>query len=58
MIGGDGRDLFRSPTVHDHRVCEVTVDVGSMQVLELLVEDGGDGNAGDWGVRLWSELVR
>jgi len=58
VIRGDGKELFRSPTIRDHRVREVTIVVADVDVLELLVENGGDGNAGDWGVWLSPGLAR
>ncbi|HEX7375901.1 MAG TPA: NPCBM/NEW2 domain-containing protein [Pirellulales bacterium] len=52
VIRGDSRELFRSPRVSDHTVRERTADVSGVDLLELIVEDAGDGNRGDWGVWL------
>jgi len=58
VIRGDGRELFRSPTIRGHRLREVAVDVSDVDVLELLVENAGDGYAADWGVWIQPELLR
>jgi hypothetical protein len=58
VIKGDGKELFRSPIVRDHKVREATVDVGEIKLLELLVEDGKDGGNSDWGVWLEPTLKR
>lgn len=58
VIKGDGRELFRSPRIADHAVHEQTADVRGVDVLELLVEDAGDGNHSDWGVWLDPRLER
>ncbi len=50
VVRGDGRELFRSPLVKDHQLRNAEVDVIGIQVLELSVEDGGDGANSDWGV--------
>lgn len=55
---GDGRELFRSPVVKDHVRREVDVSVEKVGRLELVVEDGGDGNGSDWGVWLSPRLER
>ncbi|HEX7375881.1 MAG TPA: NPCBM/NEW2 domain-containing protein [Pirellulales bacterium] len=52
VIKGDGQELFRSPRISDHELREQTVDVKGIDLLELVVEDSGDGNRGDWGVWL------
>jgi hypothetical protein len=50
VVRGDGRELFRSPLVRDHKLRKIDVDVSGVQALELSVEDGGDGSRGDWAV--------
>lgn len=56
VLRGDGRELFRSLLVRDHKVRHLEVNVGGVTVLELCVEDGGDGPRNDWGVWLAPEL--
>lgn len=58
VIRGDGRELFRSPRISDHTVHEQTADVSGVDLLELIIEDSGDGNRGDWGVWLDPRLRR
>jgi hypothetical protein len=58
VVRGDGRELFRSQLVRDHRLRELSVDAAGLDRLELLVEDGGDGTSGDWGLWLAPRLER
>jgi hypothetical protein len=58
VVLGDGKELFRSPTVKDHVAREIDVSVEKVGRLELVVEDGGDGNRSDWGVWLSPRLER
>jgi hypothetical protein len=58
VIKGDGKELFRSKPVRDHKLYEATVSVVGVNLLELVVEDAGDGGNSDWGVWLESELKR
>jgi len=53
VVRGDGKELFRSPVIRDHRLRRLEVDVSGVHILELIVEDGGDGGNSDWG--LWIE---
>lgn len=47
-IIGDGKELFNSGLVHGgEKPRPVSVDVSGIDVLELIVEDGGDGVSGD-----------
>ncbi len=55
VIKGDGRELFRSRTIRDHKVRERSIPVAEIDFLELVVENAGDGNSGDWGV--WLEPI-
>lgn len=50
VVHGDGRELFRSPLVKDQTLRKLEVDVQGVHLLELSVEDAGDGNNNDWGV--------
>jgi hypothetical protein len=56
VVRGDGRELFRSPLVKDHHLRKADVDVAGVQMLELCVEDGGDGATNDWGVWISPEV--
>ena len=56
VVLGDGRELHRSAVVRDHTLGKVEVDVRGVDVLELAVEDGGDGAHSDWGVWISPEL--
>ena len=58
VVRGDGRELFRSPSVKDQALRTVEVDAQGVNLLELSVEDGGDGTNGDWGVWIWPQLQR
>lgn len=56
VIRGDGKELFRSTQIRDHQLRHLDVDVTGVKILELIVEDGGDGTHSDWGVWLQPEL--
>ena len=56
VVCGDGKELFRSPLVKDQALRKLDVDVQGVDLLELSVEDGGDGNNGDWGVWIRPKL--
>jgi len=58
VVKGDGKELFRSETVRGGAVREQQVSVQGIKQLELIVEDAGDGNGGDWGVWLAPRLQR
>ena len=53
VVVGDGRELFRSGVVKDFKARNLSVSVAGVDVLELRVEDAGDGATNDWGV--WAE---
>ncbi len=53
VVRGDGRELFRSEIVRDHRARSLELDVRGLRELELIVEDAGDGISSDWGI--WAE---
>ena len=50
VIKGDGKELFRSDKITDRQVHKTTVSLRDVDVLELIVEDAGDGNNSDWGM--------
>lgn len=56
VVRGDGRELFRSPLIKDHALRKLDVDVRGVRLLELSVEDGGDGNHSDWGMWIDPQL--
>lgn len=58
VVKGDSKELFRSPLVRDTKRHDLRVDVSGVDVLELLVEDGGDGANSDWGVWVAMQLSR
>jgi len=49
VVLGDGKELFRSPVIKDNQLRRLEVDVSGIQILELIVEDGGDSIYADWG---------
>jgi hypothetical protein len=53
VVRGDGEERYRSELVRDHQLRRLEVDVTEIKELELIVEDGGNGNNSDWG--LWIE---
>jgi len=58
VVRGDGRELARSPLVKDHVVRSFDLDVRQVNLLELAVENGGDGTNGDWAVWLAPQVQR
>jgi hypothetical protein len=58
VIKGDGKELWRSALVTKPQPIHYDVNVSGVQVLDLIVEDGGNGNASDWGVWLEPRLSR
>ena len=50
--------MFRSKVVRDHTAREQSVAVANITLLELIVEDAGDGGNSDWGVWLDPQLRR
>jgi len=55
VIKADGKELWKSPVMRENQLQSYEVDIASKKNLELIVEDGGDGNRSDWG--LWLEPV-
>ncbi len=58
VIKADGKELFRSEPIKDHKLREATVSVVGVKRLELVVENAGDGNSSDWGVWIEPQLSR
>jgi len=55
VVMGDGKELFRSDRITARQLRRETVSVKGVDVLELIVEDAGDGNNSDWG--MWVEPI-
>lgn len=55
VVRGDGKELFRSGIVKDHKLRRAKCDVSEVERLELVTEDAGDNGYSDWG--LWIEPV-
>jgi hypothetical protein len=58
VVKGDGKELFRSQRIGDHKVRNRSIPIAEVDLLELIVENAGDGANGDWGVWLDPELRR
>ncbi len=58
VVRGDGRELFHSEVLSGETAAAVRVDVRGVQTLELLTDDGDDGNGSDWGAWLEPRLER
>ncbi len=58
VLRGDGRTLYESAVVKDHRPVEFRVSVAGVEQLELVAEDAGDGATSDWSVWLDPKLER
>lgn len=54
VLRGDGKELWRSKTMNQGSSLAFDVKVSNVEVLELIVEDAGDGNGADWG--LWTDV--
>jgi len=55
VVRADGRERFRSKLLKRDATARVSVDVAGVKRLELITENGGDGNQGDWGI--WANPV-
>jgi len=58
VIKADGKELFRSPIIRKSAKASYEVDMKGVKTLELVVEDGGNGNGNDWGLWLDPSLSR
>ena len=58
VIRADGREVFRSALVADAKEHLVTADISAASVLELIVEDGGNGKNSDHGIWFSPRLER
>jgi serine/threonine protein kinase len=57
-ILGDGKPLYRSSIIRDHRIHGINLDVRDIKELELVVLPADHGNQGDFGVWLEPTLFR
>ncbi|WP_435892829.1 NPCBM/NEW2 domain-containing protein [Oceaniferula spumae] len=55
VIKADGEKIWSSRVIKAGQQPQFNVDVTGKKKLELIVEDGGDGNGSDWGI--WLEPV-
>jgi hypothetical protein len=58
VVRTDGREVFRSAKLVPGQVAAYDIDIVGVDSLELVTEDGGDGQGADWGVWLAPELTR
>ena len=58
VIRADGKEVFRSSVIRNADLAKYDIDVTGGKLLELIVEDGGDGNRNDWGLWLDPTLLR
>lgn len=57
-VKADGKEVFRSPLIQGEETADVKLDVRNVKTLELIAEDGGDGNGNDWSVWLNPQIER
>jgi hypothetical protein len=58
VVRGDGRELYRSPRITDHRYHRMDLDIATVGRLDLVVEDAADGPSFDWGIWVEPTLER
>lgn len=58
VVKGDGRTLGRSRLLQNDATAAFNVDIRGVKTLELIAEDGGDGNGHDWSVWFGPQLKR
>jgi hypothetical protein len=57
-VKGDDRELFRSKLLKTGKPAQINADVAGVKTLELITEDGGDSNRGDWGIWVNPKIAR
>lgn len=57
-ILGDGESLWKSRRISAGPGANFDIDVAGVRTLTLMVNDGGDGTGGDWGVWIEPTLTR
>lgn len=58
IIKADGKQLWRSRLIKSGKLQTYNLDIAGKQNIELIVQDGGDGNGSDWGLWLEPTLSR
>jgi hypothetical protein len=58
VVKADGRELLRTRTLRKTQSMRVDLDIAGCKILELIAEDAGDGNRGDWAVWADPRLLR
>lgn len=58
VIRADGKEIWRSNAIRPGQLHNYNLDVSGKQNIELIVEDGGNGNGNDWGLWLEPTLKR
>lgn len=57
-VTGDGKPLFKSKVIKDGESVPVKIPVKGVKVLNIDLQDAGDGNRSDWGLIVSPELSR
>lgn len=55
IIRADGQEVFRSVVIRGASIANYAVNVTGVKILELIVDDAGDGRSNDWG--LWLDPI-
>jgi len=58
VINADGKEIYRSPKTEPGVTHRFEIDLNGVKELKLITEDGGDGNAVDWGLWLAPTIFR
>jgi len=58
VVKADGKEISRSKRTEGGQLVTLKLPVDGVKQLELVVEDGGDGNGSDWGCWFDPELTR
>jgi len=58
VVKGDGRELYRSKVIQGRDIASVAVRIDGINVLELIVESGKEGNACCWSIWGAPTLIR
>jgi hypothetical protein len=55
VIRGDGKQLWKSDTIKAGALHNFDIDLSGIKSIELVTEDAGDSNCGDWA--LWLDPI-